>query len=76
MIHSTAEQDLKLCKFQFLFLLNIPPGVRNNPLSAAVWPNGEGIGFRSRGLQVRVLPGSYEKALERGEAQRGLGAKA
>ena len=24
-------------------------------LTAAVWPNGEGIGFRGRGLQVRVL---------------------
>ena len=23
--------------------------------TVAVWPNGEGIGFRSRGLQVRVL---------------------
>ena len=26
-----------------------------NKSTAAVWPNGEGIGFRSRGLQVRVL---------------------
>ena len=25
----------------------------------APWPNGEGIGLRSRGLQVRVLPGSF-----------------
>ena len=24
-------------------------------MTADVWPNGEGIGFRSRGLQVRVL---------------------
>ena len=24
----------------------------------APWPNGQGIGPRSRGLQVRVLPGS------------------
>ena len=24
----------------------------------APWPNGKGIGVRSRGLQVRVLPGS------------------
>ena len=35
-------------------------GVYSPPLcptqiTAAVWPNGEGIGFRSRGLQVRVL---------------------
>ena len=27
--------------------------------SAAPWPNGQGIGPRSRGLQVRVLPGSF-----------------
>ena len=26
----------------------------------APWPNGKGIGLRSQGLQVRVLPGSFD----------------
>ena len=38
---------------------NRPAEPRGEEKHLAPWPNGSGIGLRSRGLQVRILPGSY-----------------